>query len=43
MNKGVKWLLGIIFTVVLEPHGHCQDSRCPNADKYFSENTIKNQ
>ena len=28
---------------LLMPHGHCQDSRCPNADKYFSEDTIKNQ
>lgn len=28
---------------LLMPHGHCQDSRCPNADKYFIEDTIKNQ
>lgn len=28
---------------LLMPHGHCQDSRCPNADNFFSEDTIKNQ
>lgn len=24
-------------------NGHCQDSRCPNACKHFSENAIENQ
>lgn len=28
---------------LLMSHGHCQDFRCPNADKYFSDDTIKNQ
>lgn len=28
---------------LLMPHGHCQDSRCPNADKYFSKDAIETQ
>lgn len=28
---------------LLMSHWHCQDSRCPNADKYFSEDAVKNQ
>ena len=28
---------------LLMPHGNCQDSRCPNAEKYFREDAIKNQ
>ena len=28
---------------LLMSHWHCQDSRCPNADKYFSEDAVKTQ
>lgn len=28
---------------LLMPYGNCQDSRCPNAEKYFREDAIKNQ
>ena len=28
---------------MLMPHGHCQNSRCPNAENYFREDVIKNQ
>lgn len=28
---------------LLMSHWHCQDSRCPNANKYFSEDDVKTQ